>query len=132
MGKTVIGSYGFLSKDTKCKATVVGSLDVGNTQQNTEAVFTSSTNDDQLKHNERLETLSATCQGGTKCSRRCLRSRENASDSTDEMVKVFFPEFFTSSTGTRLEQTVNIFVENRSNDPIISSWMKLFGARPTS
>lgn len=132
MGKTVIDSYGFLSKDTKCKATVVGSLNVGNTQQNTETVFTSSTNDDQLKHNERLETLSATCQDGAKCYRRCLRSRENSSDSADEMVKVLFPEFFTSNTGTRLEQTVNIFVENRFNDPIISSWMKLFGARPTS
>lgn len=67
MGKTVIGSYGFLSEGTKCKATVVGSLDVGNTPQNTEAVFTSSTNDDQLKHNERLHAKKVQNAPGGAC-----------------------------------------------------------------
>lgn len=132
MGKTVIGCYGFLSRGTKCTATAVGSLDVGNSQPNTKAEFTSSSIDDQLKHDERLETLAATCRDDTKCSKSGLRCRENSSDSVDEMVKVLFPEFFASNTRTRLEQTANIYVENRFNDPIILSWMKLFGARPTS
>lgn len=131
MGKTVSGSFDLLSSNSKQTSAV--SLDYGNTQQNTQE-FASPTNlywkENELMQHERLNPLTNPCQSETNCSR-CPHCRRHFNDATLEMVKLLYPDFFAPDARIRLEQSANIDAK-KYNDPIILSWMKMFGAVSSS
>lgn len=58
-----------------------------------------------------------------------LDCQKDFNDLLQERAKLLFPEFFAPDARTRLDQNTDLIDGSKYTDSILSSWLRLFGAR---
>ena len=137
MGKTIALMLRLLFINEKHTAIHTDSKDHGNTDQHAKQVASTTKQgtckENRLKQNQErgpsVDPLESIRRNSTGCLLDC---QNNLNSHVQERVKLLFPEFFAPDASTRLEQTANILDDSKYTDPIILSWLKMFGARRIS
>lgn len=137
MGKTIALVLRLFFSTEKHTAIHTDSKDHGNTDQHAKQVASTTKQgtdkETRLKQNQlrvpSADPLESVRRNSTGCLLDC---HNNLNDHVQERVKLLFPEFFAPDASARLEQTANNLDESKYTDPIISSWLEMFGARRIS
>lgn len=65
-------------------------------------------------------------------SNACLDCQGDLNNLVEAEVRLLFPDFFAPDARTRLDQNTELVDERKHTDPIVSSWLRMFGARRLS
>ena len=116
------------AKDKATRGIVV----LGNTQKRTKQLTSPmkiSCKEMQFKPSKGTAPLLGPNENVIRDSVSILDCQEDLNDLVQAQVKLLFPEFFAPDAATRLDQNKAILDGCQYTDPIILSWLKMFGAR---
>ena len=108
------------------------SKNLGNTPQRT-TYFSSPMNlsrkETRLKQNQEITPTVDQNKNVILGSSGILDCQKDFNDLLQERAKLLFPEFFAPDARTRLDQNTDLIDGSKYTDSILSSWLRLFGAR---
>lgn len=133
MGKTTVLTLRLLLCSTEeNSASDTESKNLGNTPQRT-TYFSSSMNlsrrEAGLKQNQEKTPPVDQNRNVTLGSSGILDCQKDFNGLLQERAKLLFPDFFAPDARTRLDQNTDLLDGSKHTDSILSSWLRMFGAR---